>query len=472
MKQSIGFVLLLISSWCFATQQSVVIADIPHIKQKPDFCGEACVAMYLQKFGFDITQDEVFNLSPTKAQLGRGCYTPEFAAAMKNIGFNIGRVWYKAKAPNYQQGVIEQWKQLHRDLSRGIPSIVCMHYSDQPKTTEHFRLITGYDATRDEVIYHEPAVANGAYQRMKRTLFLKLWPLKYKLSMWTVIRIPMDIDINNVKRFQTTEKFTKADYTQHIIKLKRKLKKTLPNKKFTILIEKPFVIIGDEYPHLVKFRAVRIVRWCVNLLKKDYFREDPEDIIDIWLFRNKTSYMQNTYKLFGSKPHTPFGYYSRKDKVLIMNIRTGGGTLVHEIVHPFMRANFPKCPSWFDEGLASLYEQCREENEQILGSTNWRLKGLKRAILANRVPAFKTLTATTRYEFYNEDPGTNYSQARYLCYYLQEKKLLRKYYHTFKKNYAQDPTGYKTLQAILSTNDMKKFKREWQRFVLNLKFKK
>ena len=155
-----------------------------------------------------------------------------------------------------------------------------------------------------------------------------------------------------------------------------------------------------------------------------------------------------------------------------MNIRTGGGTLVHEIVHPFMRANFPKCPSWFDEGLASLYEQCREENEQILGSTNWRLKGLKRAILANRVPAFKTLTATTRYEFYNEDPGTNYSQARYLCYYLQEKKLLRKYYHTFKKNYAQDPTGYKTLQAILSTNDMKKFKREWQRFVLNLKFKK
>ena len=40
-----------------------------------------------------------------------------------------------------------------------------------------------------------------------------------------------------------------------------------------------------------------------------------------------------------------------------MNIATGGGTLVHEIVHPFMAANFEQCPSWFNEGLGSLYEQ-------------------------------------------------------------------------------------------------------------------
>ena len=41
--------------------------------------------------------------------------------------------------------------------------------------------------------------------------------------------------------------------------------------------------------------------------------------------------------------------------VVVLGTSTGGGTLVHEIVHPFMRANFPNCPSWFDEGLASLY---------------------------------------------------------------------------------------------------------------------
>lgn len=64
------------------------------------------------------------------------------------------------------------------------------------------------------------------------------------------------------------------------------------------------------------------------------------------------------------------------------------GTLVHEIVHPFIEANFPDCPSWFNEGLASMYEQCRDNSGHIWGSTNWRLNGLKEAIAEQRVPAF------------------------------------------------------------------------------------
>ena len=50
-----------------------------------------------------------------------------------------------------------------------------------------------------------------------------------------------------------------------------------------------------------------------------------------------------------------------------MNISTGGGTLVHEIVHPFVAANFPNCPAWFNEGLGSLYEQSGEVNGAIHG---------------------------------------------------------------------------------------------------------
>jgi len=46
---------------------------------------------------------------------------------------------------------------------------------------------------------------------------------------------------------------------------------------------------------------------------------------------------------------------------------------VHEIVHPFMAANFPDCPAWFNEGLASLYEQSSERDGKIIGLTNWRL---------------------------------------------------------------------------------------------------
>ena len=65
-----------------------------------------------------------------------------------------------------------------------------------------------------------------------------------------------------------------------------------------------------------------------------------------------------------------------------MNIGTGGGTLVHEVVHPFIAASFPAAPAWFNEGLASLYEAVREKDGQFWGLPNWRLDGLKRAIRA------------------------------------------------------------------------------------------
>ena len=56
---------------------SVRLADVPHVRQKPDFCGEACAAMYLAKLGFPIDQDDVFDQSGLDPELGRGCYTAD-----------------------------------------------------------------------------------------------------------------------------------------------------------------------------------------------------------------------------------------------------------------------------------------------------------------------------------------------------------------------------------------------------------
>jgi hypothetical protein len=239
---------------------------------------------------------------------------------------------------------------------------------------------------------------------------------------------------------------------------------------FTIVVQKPFVVIGDEQPDIVQRRSTRTVKWAVDLLKKDYFTNDPSYIIDIWLFRDKHSYEKYARELFNDKPETPFGYYLEEEKALLMNISTGGGTLVHEMVHPFMRANFPNCPPWLDEGLASLYEQCGERGGHIHGYTNWRLEGLQDAIENGRVPSFKTLTAMTPTKFYLQDKGTNYAQARYLCYYLQEQGLLVRFYHEFRKNSRHDPTGYATLKKVLGIEDMAVFKSEWEAFVMRLHF--
>lgn len=255
------------------------------------------------------------------------------------------------------------------------------------------------------------------------------------------------------------------DYDQHVVGLKSKV----PDS-FTILIQKPFVVIGDEPAATVRWHAQKTVQWAVDLLKKDFFPRDPDDIIDIWLFRDDSSYYRHTRKIFSTEPTTPFGFYLEDAKALIMNIGTGGGTLVHELVHPFITANFPGCPPWLNEGLASLYEQCGEIDGHIRGFTNWRLKGLQGGIKAGLVSSFETLTNLNVDKFYTEDRGMNYAQARYLCYYLQERGLLVNFYREFSAHRQDDPTGYLTLKKILGEPDMDKYKREWEAFVLNLKY--
>jgi hypothetical protein len=445
--------------------RGVRIEAVPHLVQKPDFCGEACAAMYLRKLGKPHDQNDVFNASGLSPLEGRGLRSPELKTALERIGFDVGDVWTKVKAG--ADACDAPWRALHEDLEVGVPSIVCMRYDSSPATTEHFRLVLGYDSGRDEVLYHEPSEAGGAYRRMARSAFCTLWPLEYERDRWTVIRFrlaPKRI-VDPLPR-EPGVRYTDADYAQHV----RRLRKRLPHPGFTVVLEKPFVVVGDEPASYVRRRAEGTVRWAADHLKESYFTADPLHILDVWLFKDAASYEKHAQDLFGAKPHTPYGYYSSHHKALVMNIATGGGTLVHEIVHPFVEANFPKCPPWFNEGLGSLYEQCRELNGTIWGLTNWRLRGLKTAIRAGSLPSFRDLCRMGESVFYGSSRGDNYAQARYLLYYLQENHLLRRYYREFFAARKEDPTGYATLKAVLEEEDMGAFQKRWEAWVLRLTF--
>ena len=257
-----------------------------------------------------------------------------------------------------------------------------------------------------------------------------------------------------------------TDFDVHVTQLKKRL----PSNDFTVLVQPPFVVIGDGPASEVKRRADDTVKWTVDKLKQDYFTKDPPEIIDIWLFKDAASYEKNAQLLFNDKPTTPYGYYSPEHKALIMNISTGGGTLVHEIVHPYMEANFPGCPPWFNEGMGSLYERVGEEDGHIYGYVNWRLPRLQKAIKEGTVPAFETLMAMDANTFYADRTGVHYAQSRYLCYYLQEKKLLVQFYKQFYAQQKTDPSGFKTLQSVLNESDMVQFQKKWEKFVAGLSY--
>lgn len=442
-----------------------LITGVPHIMQKPDFCGEACVAMWLQKLGTGGDQDWVFDQSGLDPMKGRGVYTGELVPAARNIGFNTGQVWYRVDASTTQAAAVQLsvlFGALCDDLSSGIPSIVCMRWDDGPQPVEHFRLVLGWDPSADEIIFNDPAVTDGAYQHMKRDKFVQFWPLKYERNAWTVVRLRLEG--GRLQKGISFDHPTGADFAQTIMELK----KTLSNTGFSSAISPPFVVVGN-LPDLELNRwASGTVKWTADHLKTLYFSRELDHVITIYLFADDKSYRKYAKEILGDEPDTPYGYYSPRHEALVMNIGTGGGTLVHEIVHPYMRANFPECPDWFNEGMGSLYEQSSERNGQIIGLTNWRLAGLQRAIRAGTLPSFEALLSNK--DFYSADPGTNYAQARYLCYYLQENSLLPTYYRTFHANHKADPTGWETLKTVLHEKDMTQFQKRWEQWVLGLKF--
>jgi len=263
------------------------------------------------------------------------------------------------------------------------------------------------------------------------------------------------------KKVFTTDT-VKFNYDEKIIELRQ-----LVTDDFYIKGHSSFVIVSN----MSDYETDRIIYGTIEKAEEcfynDYFDIKPDEIVTVFLFKDDISYRYWAQKRFDDSDPSPYGYYKPSKKTMLMNISTGGGTLLHELTHAFVRYDFPDIPSWFNEGLGSLYERCSLNNCTILGYVNWRLPGLQKSIINKTYTSLNKLVFTDDDEFYGENSGFYYAQARYLCYYLQEKGELRKFYKTFRDNYKEDNTGMKFLEKILR-KDLISFDEEFKSFVLSL----
>lgn len=230
-----------------------------------------------------------------------------------------------------------------------------------------------------------------------------------------------------------------------------------------------FVVASNDEESLR--RGCGTLEHVYKAMYKDFMKTKPDKPLRVYLFKDKETYDAYNKKMYGHDPTTPYGFYMRSDRKMVMNISTGLGTLAHELVHPLNEADFPTLPSWFNEGFASLFEQSYYTRDgSIRGDVNWRLPGLQKALKNGDAPSLKSVMRTSTNEFYGENRGVNYATARYLCYYLQQKDLLVAYFTGFREGIKDDPAGIATLEKVLGQK-LDDFEPAFRKFVSELQYR-
>ena len=242
----------------------------------------------------------------------------------------------------------------------------------------------------------------------------------------------------------------------------------LKDERMNYLISPPFVIAGDGGIERLTRYENSTIRASADALQREFFDAKPNDPILILLFEYDGPYRRLAKEWFNDTDISPYGYF-RHDNIMVMNVGTGTGTLVHELTHALIKPDFKNVPDWFNEGLGSLFEQCILDGGKIRGLPNWRLPALQRAIRADKLRPLTELIEDEHF-YADEHVGLNYAQARYLLYYLQQKGKLAAFYKQLRANHADDPTGLAMLKKTIAPQSLDEFEKQWRSWVLTLRF--
>jgi len=229
-----------------------------------------------------------------------------------------------------------------------------------------------------------------------------------------------------------------------------RLRQQLP-PDWCVVAHEPFVLGGDcELSHLNDLYRNTILP-TAQALSVQYFDQPPNWPVTILLCSTDAAYRECQRRLGEQERSEYSGVYSRVEHRVVINVATGDGTLAHELTHALAHADFPSMPEWFDEGLASLHEECEFSNDglRLVGLDNWRKGTLREASQLEQLRPLKDF-ATARFAT-SDRAAIDYAHARYFCLFLQQRGLLEPFYRKCRSRMETDPTGVISLCELFAT---------------------
>ncbi|MBX3226519.1 MAG: hypothetical protein KIT84_32340 [Labilithrix sp.] len=212
---------------------------------------------------------------------------------------------------------------------------------------------------------------------------------------------------------------------------------------YDVFAAPPFVVVAQNG---MRAEATATIEWARDRLRADFFDKEPGKVLTIFVFADEASYRSGSSALLDVVPDTPYGFFRPCKRALVVDSAYGWGTLVHELVHAYVGADFPSAPTWLNEGLGSLFERPIDVEGHIRGATNWRLAELQQAIRERRSLSFETMAGGSRLAF-DGKRGSLY---------------------TFRDHPEGD--GLPALRRVTGVADLDALRRRWETDVLALSY--
>lgn len=217
-----------------------------------------------------------------------------------------------------------------------------------------------------------------------------------------------------------------------------------------------FVFVVDSDPKTLEALKLAILRQTASL-NEQIFERKPDYYIAVLLPT------PSDFRTIVPQPGANGIYDPDRHTLVCLKM---GQVLTHEFTHALHHADREGQihPQWFCEGLASMYEAGRFENDKLIPADNYRLSAVQDAGRRNALIPFSRLLTMDQKTFV-DNATLAYGESSSFLLYLHEQGLLKPFYQQLKKDVATDPTGVKTLQKTTGRT-LAQLESDWKAWML------
>jgi hypothetical protein len=171
----------------FPVAESSKKLSVPYIKQLPDYCGEASLAMVAAYFGRKLDQKKINQACGVKEK--RGAYSRELELGIKALRLKtIGAYWYTNKT---EFDFYTDRNRLLQAIAENHPVLLGFWANYNDKTNkktwafDHFVLLVGYNLTKGIFLIHDSAkkkywtLSFSEFRKHRETKFNSFYDIEF-----------------------------------------------------------------------------------------------------------------------------------------------------------------------------------------------------------------------------------------------------------------------------------------------------